>query len=262
MHNEQVVVISGGSGGLGKATAQLFLSLGNRLYILDNDLDKIKQMKDQEPFKGNEKCTFFQLEIADEKQVVKTIAQIRAIEQKIDVLVNCAGISRGPNQRKDDGSWKPMEDVSLDDWQKVIDINLTGTFLLCREVAKVMIKNRWGRIINTASISGLIANRGLDGLGPYSASKGAVITLTKVLAVEWAKHNITVNAISPGYMATEMGTRSQTIKGFKELQLSLIPQGRLGNPNEYAETVYFLASEGASHITGHNLVMDGGYTSW
>ena len=125
-----------------------------------------------------------------------------------------------------------------------------------------MIPKGYGRIINTASMSALVANRGLKGLGPYSASKGAVISLTKVLAVEWAQHGITVNSISPGYMKTDMGTRSQTLKGFKELQLSLIPQGRLGLPEEYAHAVLYLASEHAGHTTGMNLVMDGGYTAW
>jgi NAD(P)-dependent dehydrogenase (short-subunit alcohol dehydrogenase family) len=111
-------------------------------------------------------------------------------------------------------------------------------------------------------MSASVANRGILGLGPYSASKGGVISLSKVLAAEWAAYGITVNTISPGYMATEMGTRSQRFPGFKELQLSLIPQGRLGEPREFAHSAVFLASEGAAHITGHNLVIDGGYTVW
>ena len=162
----------------------------------------------------------------------------------------------------DEAGWLPMEKVSLSDWTRVVNVNLTGTFLFNRAVAPAMMERGWGRIINVASMSALVANRGLAGLGPYAASKGGVISLTKVLAVEWAAKGITVNSISPGYMATEMGTRSQRFPGFKELQLSLIPQGRLGDPREFAQTAVFLASEGAQHITGHNLVIDGGYTSW
>lgn len=259
----KVVVISGGIGGLGKATAREFASQGATVQILDNQDVKL------ENFFGNTTgcedtytCDFYKADITNQSEINDAIDTILMRYQKIDILVNCAGIARGPGQRREDGTWLPMEEVSLDDWDRVITINLTGTFLLCKAVAKSMINQRWGRVINTASISGLIANRGLDGLGPYAASKGGVISLTKVLAVEWAKYGITVNSISPGYMATEMGMRSQSLKGFKELQLSLIPQGRLGEPEEFAKAVLFLASDGAAHITGHNLIIDGGYTAW
>lgn len=261
--DKRVVLVTGGAGGLGKATADRFAEIGDFVHILDNRPEILSEVETQvrkQPHSNN--FAFHVLDVTKEQEVIRVVDEIVSVHKTIDVLVNCAGIARGPGQRREDGTWHPMQDVSIEDWLKVINVNLTGTFLLCKTVAKVMIEQGKGRIINTASMSGFIANRGLDGLGPYSASKGGVIALTKVLAVEWAKYGITVNAISPGYMATEMGTKSQTLKGFKELQLSMIPQGRLGAPVEFAKTIEFLASDGAGHITGHNLVMDGGYTCW
>jgi sorbose reductase len=255
----KVVLITGAARGLGRQAAEAFACEGARIAVLDSSEEGSALAAEE----LSEITETYRLtaDVSREDSVEKAVSSLLKQWKTIDVLIHCAGIARGPEQKGPDG-WLPMEQVALDDWQRVLSVNLTGTFLLNRAAARSMIDQRWGRIVNVASISAMVANRGLAGLGPYAASKGGVISLTKVLAVEWAAYGITVNSISPGYMATEMGVRSQTMPGFKELQLSLIPQGRLGDPDEFAAAAMFLASAQAGHITGHNLVIDGGYTAW
>lgn len=256
----KVVIVTGAARGLGRAAARAFAEEGSRVGILDVNRDAALSAALE--LSALAEVAGYGLDVRDEVQVEATVAAIHEKWGRIDVLVHCAGIARGDTQKDSDGSWLPMEDVQLADWEKVIGVNLTGTFLMDRAVAKRMIPARSGRIINVASMSATVANRGLIGLGPYAASKGGVISLTKVLAAEWAVHGITVNTISPGYMATEMGVRSHSIPGFKELQLSLIPRGKLGMPEEFAFVALMLAADSAANITGHDVVMDGGYTLW
>lgn len=255
----RVVIVTGAARGLGKEAAGAFAREGSLVAVVDADESGAGETADG--LSGTAEALGIGADVSDEAQVEEVVRKVLHKWKRIDVLLHCAGIARGPGQMGTEG-WIPMERVSLADWTRVLTVNLTGTFLMDRAVAPSMIEKRWGRIINVASISASVANRGVLGLGPYSASKGGVVSLTKVLAAEWAPYGITVNSISPGYMATEMGTRSQRFPGFKELQLSLSPQGRLGEPREFAHSAVFLASEGASHITGHDLKIDGGYTVW
>lgn len=257
----KVVIVTGGARGLGLASARAFAAEGSRICIIDVNADAaIEAARMISP--SGENAFGLSIDVRDEAAVDRAADAVHARWGRIDVLVHCAGIARGDAQKAEDGSWLPMEKVGLADWEKVVGVNLTGTFLMDRAAARHMIPARSGRIINVASMSAHVANRGLAGLGPYAASKGGVVSLTKVLAAEWAAHGITVNSISPGYMATEMGVRSHAIPGFKELQLSLIPQGRLGKPDEFGFVALMLAADGAAHITGHDIVMDGGYTLW
>jgi NAD(P)-dependent dehydrogenase (short-subunit alcohol dehydrogenase family) len=166
---------------------------------------------------------------------------------RIDILVNCAGISH----------WAPAEDLKEEDWDRVMDVNLKATFLCCRAVARSMIANRRGKIINIASMSARIVNYPQPHVD-YNTSKAGVVMLTKSLAAEWAQHNINVNSISPGYIATEMTKRSQ----YHELWKKLTPMNRLGEPLELKGTVVYLASEASKLMTGHDLVIDAGYTLW
>lgn len=256
----KVVIVTGAARGLGQAAARAFAEEGARVCIMDVNLEAaLAAARELSPIT---EAVGFGLDVRNEIQVEEAVAAVHGKWGRIDVLVHCAGIARGDAQKAQDGSWLPMEEVGLADWEKVLGVNLTGTFLMDRAVARRMIPAGWGRIINVASMSAMVANRGLAGLGAYAASKGGVVSLTKVLAAEWAGHGITVNSISPGYMATEMGVRSHSIPGFKELQLSLIPQGRLGKPEEFAFVALALAADGAAHMTGHDVVMDGGYTLW
>ncbi|TVR03188.1 MAG: SDR family oxidoreductase [Spirochaetaceae bacterium] len=253
----RVVLVTGGAGGLGAAAASAFHDEGARVVLVDRDRERVTQVA--RDIGAN--CRPCELDLCVEADVEQTLGALQDELGHVAVLVHCAGIARGPDQMGPNG-WLSMQDVSISDWQTVLTTNLTATFLINRTVARSMIAAGWGRIINVASMSALVANRGLSGLGPYAASKGGVISLSRVLAAEWAQHGITVNCISPGYMATSMGTRSQSIPGFRELQIDMNPQRRLGEPNEFANAAVYLASDGAAHVNGHNLVIDGGYTVW
>lgn len=257
---ERVVLITGGASGLGLATAKAFAREGAKVVIADRNGPGAEQAAEEIRSRGGS-ARGERLEIGDAQSVSGLVERITGELSRIDVLVNCAGISRGEHQMGPE-AWLPMEEVLPDDWDAVIRINLTGTFLIDQAVGRAMIARRKGRIINVGSMSGMIANAGIKGLGPYNASKAGVITLTKVLAVEWAEYNITVNSISPGYMATAMGTRSQRFPEFKRIQIERTPMRRLGEPEEFAQAALYLASDAAAFVTGHNLVIDGGYTSW
>jgi len=169
---------------------------------------------------------------------------------RIDVLINNAGISWGA----------PAEEMRLEDWNKVIDTNLTGTFLCAQAVGKVMIRQGRGKIINLASVAGLGgAPAELPAIG-YHASKGGVISFTKDLACKWAVHNIQVNAIAPGWFPTHMSNR--VLEHHKELFLSHIPMRRFGNEHDLKGAAVFLASDASDYVTGHVLVVDGGQSAW
>jgi NAD(P)-dependent dehydrogenase (short-subunit alcohol dehydrogenase family) len=185
--------------------------------------------------------------------VRKLVAETVAWRGRIDVLVNSAAAMRIN---------KPPEATSLAEWRSVIDTNVTGTFLCCREAGSVMISQRSGKIINIASISGHVVNKYFHG-GAYEVSKAAVMMLTKTLATEWAHFNISVNAIAPGYYDTQ--PNRDFFEGKPELYarvLDMIPQRRLGNLEELSELVLVLASDTANYMTGTTITIDGGYTLW
>jgi gluconate 5-dehydrogenase len=168
----------------------------------------------------------------------------------IDVLINNAGISWG----------SPAEEMSLEDWNKVIETNLTGTFLCAQAVGRVMIKQGRGKIINIASVAGLGgAPPELAAIG-YHASKGGVISFTKDLACKWAAHNIQVNAIAPGWFPTHMSNR--VLERYRELFLSHIPLRRFGSKDDLKGAAVYLASGASDYVTGHVLVVDGGQSAW
>jgi len=183
------------------------------------------------------------MNVADEKQVVQGIKRIVEDEGKIDLLVNNAGIT-------DDTLLIRMK---LEQWKRVIDVNLTGTFLVTREVAKVMIKNRYGRIVNIASVVGEMGN---PGQANYAASKAGMIAFTKTIAKELAARNITANAIAPGFVETKM-TEALPEK-VRQAYFEAIPLQRFAKPEEIAGLVAFLLSEEASYITGEVIRINGG----
>ena len=170
---------------------------------------------------------------------------------KLDILVNNAGISWGA----------APEEMRLEDWKKVIETNLTGAFLCAQAAGKIMIHQRRGKIINVASVAGLGGTPAevVEASG-YHASKGAVIALTKDLACKWARHNVQVNAIAPGWFPTHMSR--WVIENRREQVLRWIPQGRLGGEDDLKGAVAFLASDASAYVTGHVLVVDGGQSAW
>ncbi len=241
---DRVALITGGARGIGKKISETFLKEGSSVYIFD--VNKDEGEKAEAEFKkayGDDRAGFFKLDITDEGMVEKSIAKIIEEKKRIDILVNNAGIT----------SDNLILRMSLDDWKKVIDINLTGAFICSKHVARHMIKNRRGKIINISSIVGVHGNAGQSN---YSSSKAGIIGLTKTLAKELAGRNILVNAIAPGYIETEMtGKLNDKIK---ESLLGQIPTGRLGSVDDVAKTVLFLASDDSNYITGTVINLDGG----
>jgi NAD(P)-dependent dehydrogenase (short-subunit alcohol dehydrogenase family) len=169
--------------------------------------------------------------------------------EKIDVLVNNAG----KNNRK------PVLDISIDEWDEVLNLNLRSYFLVARAVGRHMVERGYGRVINITSILGAIA---LADQGPYATSKGGISQLSKVMAIEWAPHNVTVNCIGPTYFETEMTRPLYQDPARKSFIESRTPMGRWGQPDELAGAVIFLASDAAGYVTGQTLFVDGGWLAW
>jgi 3-oxoacyl-[acyl-carrier protein] reductase len=241
---DKVAVVTGGARGIGREICSTFLKEGAVVYIFDVDREQgNKTLREFKSIHGKDRVNFMEVDITNEKNVENSIENITAVEEGIDILVNNAGITR-------DGLILRM---SLDEWQKVIDINLTGTFICSKYVVKNMVKKRSGKIINISSIVGVHGNTGQSN---YSSSKAGIIGLTKTLARELASRNILVNAIAPGYIETEM-TKKLNDK-VKEKLMERIPIKRLGSVKDVANTVLFLASDDSNYITGTVLSLDGG----
>lgn len=240
---DKVAIITGGARGIGKKISQTFLKEGASVYIFDvNQEEGARTVGELQPAYDG-KVIFFKVDITDEKNVEQSIEKIIEAEGRIDILVNNAGITRD----------NLILRMSLEDWKKVIDINLTGAFICSKHTVKYMVKNRSGKIINISSIVGVHGNAGQSN---YSSSKAGIIGLTKTLARELAGRNILVNAIAPGYIETEM-TKKLSDK-IKEKLMEQIPTGRLGSVDDVAKTALFLASDDSNYITGTVISLDGG----
>lgn len=240
---DKVAIITGGARGIGKKISQTFLKEGASVYIFDvNEEEGARTVGELQPAYDG-KVIFFKVDITDEKSVEQSIEKIIEAEGRIDILVNNAGITRD----------NLILRMSLEDWKKVIDINLTGAFICSKHTVKYMVKNRSGKIINISSIVGVHGNAGQSN---YSSSKAGIIGLTKTLARELAGRNILVNAIAPGYIETEM-TEKLSDK-IKEKLMEQIPTGRLGSVDDVAKTALFLASDDSNYITGTVINLDGG----
>lgn len=227
-----VALITGGSRGIGRAIAK---RLSERYRIATFDI-----IPPEEPLKDE---IFIKVDITSKKEVKEGVENIIKVAGRIDVLVNNAGITRDCLILR----------MSEEDWDRVLDTNLKGAFLCSSEVGKVMIKQRQGRIINISSIIALMGNIGQSN---YAASKGGLISLTKSLAKELALRNITVNAIAPGFIETEMTLKLKD--GLRKEICEKIPLKRFGKPEDIAGLVNFLTSDDASYITGEVIVIDGG----
>jgi 3-oxoacyl-[acyl-carrier protein] reductase len=241
---DKIAVVTGGARGIGKKICQTFLTEGASVYIFDvNQEEGEKTVRQfQSAYRGS-RVIFLKVDITDEASVDKATGEIIEAEGKIDILVNNAGITRD----------NLILRMSLEDWKKVIDINLTGAFICSKHIARYMIKNRSGKIINISSIVGVHGNAGQSN---YSSSKAGIIGLTKTLARELAGRNILVNAIAPGYIETEMTEKLSD--RIKEKLMEQIPTGRLGSVDDVAKTVLFLASDDSNYITGTVINLDGG----
>jgi NAD(P)-dependent dehydrogenase (short-subunit alcohol dehydrogenase family) len=244
----RVALITGGSVGLGRQMAEGLAEMGANLVLCARKKERCQQTA-EELRKMRVRTLAFGCDVKDP-------ASIRAVVEKtvnefgqIDILINNAGTSWGAL----------AEDMTLEQWHKVIETNLTGTFLFSQAVGKVMISQRRGKIINIASVAGMRGSPPSFSAIGYSASKGGVIIFTKDLARKWGMYNIQVNAIAPGWFPTDMS--DGIIQRNKESLLANIPLGRFGGPNDLKGAAIFLASDASNFVTGHTLVVDGGQSA-
>ena len=248
----RVAVVTGASRGLGKAFGAALAEAGAHVVVVSRHRGELDEAAQQVRAFGREALAI-QADVTREDQIAEMVNKALERFGRIDILVNNAATERHN---------VPPEEVSLDRWKEVIDTNVTGCFLCAREVGKAMIPKKRGKIINVASMSGMIINRYFHG-GSYDVSKSAVVGLTKALAAEWAAHGINVIALAPGYYGTAPNLRwFESNPEIHRQVLELIPLKRLGNIEELAALVVVLASDVTNYMTGSVVVIDGGYTVW
>jgi NAD(P)-dependent dehydrogenase (short-subunit alcohol dehydrogenase family) len=249
----KVAVVTGGVLGIGRATSLLLAQEGAKVAVVDIKDEEGQEVIDEiSAFSGTAK--FWHLDTTKENEVKSVFADIAREFGKIDVLVNNAGIS---------GVDKPTHEITEEEWDNVINVNVKGVFLCAKHAIPYMQKAGAGSIINMSSIYGLI---GAGDIPPYHASKGAVRLMSKNDALHYAKDNIRVNSVHPGFIWTplveELGQRSPDgVEAFREHLDSLHPIGHVGEPDDIAYGVLYLASDESKFITGSELVIDGGYTA-
>jgi NAD(P)-dependent dehydrogenase (short-subunit alcohol dehydrogenase family) len=244
-------IVTGAAKGLGKAMAEALADAGASIIIADIDVDTAEMTAGQLVERGTH-AIVVKTDVTEKKDCDLLVEASLEKFGSIDILVNNAGIC----------VHEKAEEMSYNDWKKVMDVNINGVFLLSQAVGKMMIRQKKGSIINISSMSGIIVNTPQCQCA-YNTSKAGVIMLTKSLAAEWIEHNIRVNAIAPGYMKTEL-TRpyfeenSDMVKRW----LDFLPAKRPGDPEELGGLVVYLASDASSYTTGGVFVVDGGYTLW
>ncbi len=237
----KVALVTGAASGIGAAVAQAFARKGARVALADMNREAAEAQA--APLDG---ARAYACDVTSAESVEAAVTAVLADMGRLDVLVNSAGIV----------DLAPAEEISLRAWQRTLDVNLTGSFLVAQAVGRAMIAQGGGRIVNLASQAGTVA---IEEHVAYCASKFAVIGMTKTLALEWGQHGITVNSISPTVVMTELGKKAWAgEKG--EAAKARIPVGRFAEPEEVAAAAVFLASDAAAMINGADLLVDGGYT--
>ena len=235
---DKKILITGASGGIGHALVKKFVSLNANVLATGTKTEKLDSLKKEFP-----NINILKFDISEHSKIEEFVENVYSQLVGLDVLINNAGVN------KDNLSIRMKED----EWKKVIDINLGSTFLLCRSAIKKMLKNKYGRIVNITSVVGHTGNLGQAN---YAASKAGIIGMTKSLAIEYAKKNITLNCVSPGFIKTRM--TENILESVKVMLTSRIPMSKLGSGEDVANSVAFLSSDEASYITGETIHVNGG----
>ncbi|MDH4068124.1 MAG: glucose 1-dehydrogenase [Dehalococcoidia bacterium] len=245
----KVGIVTGGAGGIGKALALGLAEHGADVVVTSRTLSKLEPVAAQIKALGK-KSLAVASDVTDERSVKAMVEQVVQTFSHVDILVNAAGI----NIRNS------AEEISIDDWKKVMDFNALGTFVCCQAVGRVMIKQKSGKIVNVSSVRGRYGAP--SGAIAYSPSKGAVDTLTRTLACEWAKYNIFVNAVAPTLIETDLTRQALANPEFAKTMKARIPLGRWGFPEDVVGPTVFLASKASDFVTGQIIYVDGGTTTW
>jgi gluconate 5-dehydrogenase len=245
-------LITGGSRGLGRAMAQALAEAGADLVLVGREAGSLRQAQEELGALGRH-VDVITADLAQPVAVEEMCAAVLARHGPIHILVNNVG-GRRENV--------PVEAQALEDWQRLIDLNLTSAFLCTKRIGAAMLPRRSGRVINVASICGQVATKGIHGRH-YETAKAALVGFTRAIAADWAPHGVTVNAIAPGGFLTDANRRwfRENPALQKDIE-AMIPMGRLGEPRELGPLAVYLASDASSYMTGAVLVIDGGYTLW
>ena len=240
--SNKTVIVSGGTRGIGAALVKLFFNCNAQVIATGAHLEEIEKLNAQ----SKDRVKYLHLDFTSNQSVKACISNIVKLE-KIDVLINNAGVNKIDS----------IQDIVEDDWDWINHVNLRGPFQLTKAVSKIMQNQGYGRMVNIASIFGVVSKAKR---AAYSTTKWGLIGFTKAVALDLAPHNILVNAVSPGFVDTEL---TRKILGNKEIEelIDTIPQKRLADAGEIAKTVVFLVSDHNTYITGQNIIVDGGFTS-
>ena len=245
----QVAVVTGASTGLGLQMAKAFANQGANLVLLARRMNLLEENAKAITEEYGVEVLPFACDITDTERVKAAVAATLERFGRVDILVNNAGT----------GAVAPAEEITDEQFRHEMNIDLFGTFICAREFGKEMIKAQYGRIINIASMYGLVGNL-IIGSAPYHAAKGGVVNFTRALAAEWGKYGITVNSICPGYFYTDLTTETLDSDFFQDIAKRSIPMARYGRSGELDSCALFLASPASTYVTGQNIAVDGGYT--
>lgn len=246
---DQVVIVTGAGRGIGRSIAKGFGEAGAKVVVCSRTEDELVSLKSEIEEAGGV-CEVMPCDVSQLKDIEHIVQKTVVKFGKIDILVNNAGITKKV----------PAKDLSIDDFQNILDINLTGVFAFAQLTGRVMIEQGYGKIINVSSVASV---QGLKGSVAYAASKGGVAMLTKTLAIEWAEYGIRVNAIAPAYVETPLVEAvKESREGFEEAVINRTPMRRMGKTDEMIGACIFLGSEASSYITGETIFLDGGWKAY
>lgn len=245
---DKVAVVTGGTKGIGAAITEAMAKNGAHVVVVSRTSADCENVAAKLTEKYGVEAYPHSCDVSDSASIAQLVEDVTDKFGRIDILVNNAGVA----------VTKPAVDLTESDWDKVLNTNLKGPFFLSQAVAKKMIERGYGRVINIASMFGLVGDKNIL---PYLASKGGIVQMTKGLALEWAKYGVTVNAVAPGYVVTSINEKELNEEVVRKHILGKTPMRRYGNAEEIANVVLFLATEESAYVTGSVYSVDGGWTA-